>query len=179
MDDGARPLRDPRREVFVQQWLAGKSLGQAYQAAGYRGDRRDAWHVRRRPDVARRIDFIMDTRAKLYERSMVRAMKKSEVTMEKILTDYQSALDMARGQEKPDVIVKAADAQAKLVGLLRDRIEQGDVGDFHDVEDISEIIETIRKEKGDDAALFLMKAFGLNNPDHADIPDNTAEQTAA
>ncbi len=49
--------------------------------------------------------------------------KRADITEDRILTDYQDALALAKKQEKPDSIVNAATAQAKLVRLLRDRIE--------------------------------------------------------
>jgi hypothetical protein len=55
----------------------------------------------------------------------------------------------------------ASERKAKLVGLLRDRVEAGNVGDFDNMENISEVLEKVANEAGPDAALALAKAFGI------------------
>jgi hypothetical protein len=87
--------------------------------------------------------------------------KRADITEEKILTDYQEALQLAKAQQKPDAIVNAATAQAKLVGLLKDRIETKYVDDFDSMESISEILQAVEKQAGAEAALALSQAFGL------------------
>jgi len=91
-------------------------------------------------------------------------MKRSDITMDKILTDYQLALDMAKGQSNSANIVAAATAQAKLVGLLRERVETGAVGDFPDTQTIEGILETVAKEAGPENAMILASMFGLKVP---------------
>lgn len=110
--------------------------------------------IKSRPDVQRRIDELREKMA-----------KKADITMEKILTDYEDALAIAKRDQKPNEIVNAATAQAKLVGLLRDRVETGGVGEFDGMENISDIIQKVADEAGPEAAQALMKAFGI-------IPDN-------
>ena len=92
-------------------------------------------------------------------------MKRSDITMDKILTDYQLALDMAKGQANSANIVAAATAQAKLVGLLRERVETGAVGDFPDTTSIEGILETVAKEAGPENAMILAAMFGLKVPE--------------
>lgn len=82
--------------------------------------------------------------------------KRADITEDKILSDYQEALNMAKKQEKPADIVNAATAQAKLVGLLRDRQEIGEPGDFDDMENISDVIATVEAEEGPEAAAMLL-----------------------
>lgn len=91
-------------------------------------------------------------------------MKKSDITLEKVLTDYQHALDLAKGQQKASEIVAAATAQAKLVGLLRERVETGGVGDFGDTNSIADVLELVAKEAGPEAAMTLAAMFGLEVP---------------
>lgn len=85
-------------------------------------------------------------------------MKRADITIDKILSDYQFALDMAKAQEKPDSVVKAADSQAKIVGLLRERLETGQVGDFSDAESENEIINALTPEQRADLARLLIDA---------------------
>jgi hypothetical protein len=96
--------------------------------------------------------------------------KRADITEDKILTDYQIALEIAKEQAKPDSIVNAATAQAKLVGLLRDRIESGNVGEFDALDNVSDILEKVAQQAGPEAALALSKAFGLDTEQGSDEP---------
>ena len=96
---------------------------------------------------------------KRHQELLAQMAKRADITEDKILTDYQRA--MSREDAKPADIIAAATAQAKLVGLLRERIETGKPGDFENMENISDVIEAVRSQAGDDAANALMKAFGL------------------
>lgn len=91
-----------------------------------------------------------------------RHMRKADITVEKVLDDYQYALDLAKEQHKSGDIVAAAQAQAKLVGLLRERHEHGNIGDFGDVTDIATVLELVAQQAGPEAALAISQAFGLN-----------------
>lgn len=93
-----------------------------------------------------------------------RAMKKADITIDHILQKYEAAFSLAERQQKPSEMTAAATAQAKLVGLLRDRVETGAVGDFGDVNSISDILELVAKEAGPEAAMTLAAMFGLNIP---------------
>lgn len=98
-------------------------------------------------------------------------MKRSDITIDKILTDYQQALDLAKGQGNSPAIVNAAQAQAKLVGLLRERVETGAVGEFGDTTSIEGILEVVSKEVGPEAAMMMASMFGLSVPE-----SNTTKQ---
>lgn len=87
--------------------------------------------------------------------------KRADITVDKILSDYEQALQLAKAQEKPNEIVNAATAQAKLVGLLRERVETGSPGDFAAMDNISDVLEAVAEQVGPEVALALSKAFGL------------------
>lgn len=91
-------------------------------------------------------------------------MKKSDISLDKCLTDLQVSWDMSKGQGKAGDMIAATMAQAKLVGLLRDRIETGTVGEFGDTNSISDILELVAKEAGPEAAMTLAAMFGLKVP---------------
>ncbi len=82
---------------------------------------------------------------------------RADITENKILSDYEYALKLAKEQEKPDSIVSAATAQAKLVGMLKDKIEHSTSLD--DANSVSEILEIVAREVGSEAALALGRAF--------------------
>ena len=111
-----------------------------------------AYEALKRPEVKKRYEEI--------QRKMA---KRADITEDAILSKYQEAYDLAKTEVKPETMVSAATAQAKLVGLLRDRIETGEAGDFDKMENISEILEAVAAQAGPEAALALSKAFGLES----------------
>lgn len=147
----------PRHERFLREFIK-------------TGNQTEAW-MRVHPHMkGRRVAEAAASRAMSYpymraryEQLMERHMKKADISIEKILTDYQDALDMAKEQGKAGEIVSAATAQAKLVGLLRDRVEAGQVGDFDNIADISTILEMVAKESGQETANALARAFNLTS----------------
>lgn len=102
--------------------------------------------------------------------------KKSDITLDKVLTDCEAAIEMAKAQSKPNDLVNAAMAQAKLVGLLKDRTEIGAPGDFEGLENISDVLEKIEAEMGPEAALALARAWGYAK---ADEPVKTEDEQLA
>lgn len=104
--------------------------------------------------------------------------KKSDITMDKVLTDLETAIFMAKAQAKPNEIVSGAMAQAKVVGLLRDRVETGNVGDFDGMDNLSEILEKVAEEAGPEAALALSKALGVgeSTPEPVEEEDSQLAQ---
>lgn len=155
-------LKNPRQERFVrfylQEMASGGTATAAYKKV-YPGPKKfncataGACNLLRKPKIKRRIkEMRMDI------------MRKASITFEKILTDYQEALDLARAKGDPANIISAAREQAKLVGLLIDRKEVGSAGDFENMENISDILTAVANEAGPEAALALSQAFKLIGP---------------
>jgi len=91
-------------------------------------------------------------------------LKKADITVDRILNEYEEARILATEQAKPEAMLSASEKKAKLVGLLVDRREVGNAGEFEQLTDISGILEKVRQEAGLEAA----KAFGLDvNPNEA------------
>ena len=142
------------QEKFAYAYVKHNGNGAEAALAAYGNSSRNAARVRshrllQKPHVKRKIEEIRTKMA-----------KRSDITIEKILTDYQEALNIAKSQERASDMVAAATAQAKLVGLLRDRLETGQPGDFDHLDDISAIIEKVAAEVGPEAAQALLKALG-------------------
>lgn len=151
-----RPLTI-RQETFVREYV--KSGGNGPEAAikSFRCGSRNYARVRaclelKKPHVRRGVEILRN-----------RMAKRSDITIEKILTDYQDALTLAKEQSRPADIVNAATAQAKLVGLLRDRVETGQPGEFDHLDSVSDIIEKVAAEVGSEAAKALMKVLGYSD----------------
>lgn len=161
-------LKHIRHEYFVREYLkCGGNGAEAYR----RTARAYPWGSKWISDNDARVVACVilkrdDVKLRLQELRANMA-KKADITMEKILTDYEEALNIAKAQAKPNEIVNAATAQAKLVGLLRDRVEHGDVGDFEGMDNLSDIIAKVGEEIGPDAALALSKILGVDNAETA------------
>jgi hypothetical protein len=149
-------LKNQRHEKFAREYVKTGIGAEAYRRVYPRIDpietaKRNAYRLRTYAHIDKRIQELRQAMA-----------KRADITEDKILTDYQEALALAKAQEKPDSMVNAATAQAKLVGLLRDRVETGNAGDFDNMENISEVLEAVAAQSGPEAAMALAKAFGLD-----------------
>jgi len=157
-----RILLNPRHELFVREYLKemarGGTAAAAYRkiykgAKGFNCANAASWTLLHKPKIQSRIkEMRMDIR------------RKADITFEKILTDYQEALDLAREKGEPANIISAAREQAKLVGLLIDRKEVGAAGDFENMENISDILQAVSDQAGPEATLALSQAFQLIGP---------------
>lgn len=158
----SRELRNLRHEYFCREIILNGGNGtEAWRSVNERFPHSQrATHPKTYGVVAARLNKYPYIRKRIAELRAEMA-RKADITLEKVLTDYQLALDMAKSQGKPGEIVTAATAQAKLVGLLRDRIETGAVGDF-DSMDVGQILETVASEAGQEAANALAKIFGID-----------------
>ena len=69
------PLKNARHEIYIQQVLAGKTLKEAYLAAGYSRDpssiKGNAGKLRHRPDIAKRIESIQQYEAVAISRDLL------------------------------------------------------------------------------------------------------------
>lgn len=154
-----------RQERFVREYVKDGNGGGAYRKVygpqkHPAAPRTNAWKMLQKPHIRAKISEVRR-----------RMAKRSDITYEKILTDYQEALDIAKEQAKAGEIVAAATAQAKLVGLLRDRVEAGAPGDFTNLDNVSDIIEELAKQCGPEIALAVQKALGLDAAVEAPKPD--------
>lgn len=151
-------LKNPRHEQFAREYVKTGCGAEAYRRVYPRVKpletaKRNAYRLRTYAHVDQRIQELRQAMA-----------KRADITEDKILTDYQEALALAKEQQKPDSMVNAATAQAKLVGMLKDRIETKNVNDFENMDSISEILEAVATMAGPEAALALSKAFSLDKP---------------
>lgn len=151
----AKPVQTTiRQELFLRELMktgiAAEAWRRIYKPRSKTAAQVSAYKALKKPHIRRRYNELLE-----------RQMKKADISIDKILTDYQYALDRAKVQDKPGEMVSAATAQAKLVGLLRDRVETGAVGDFGDVQSVADILEIVGKEAGPEAALALANMFGV------------------
>jgi hypothetical protein len=149
-------LRNQRRELFVQAVVRGAKNGvnltEAYKAAGYVG----TGHV---AEVgASRLMSSDEVRARIAELTAP-AAKKAGLTLESLLVELETTIADARAAKQHSVVVQSLTLAAKLVGLLRDRVEIGGPGDFDQCNNIDEIARHFLGDAPVDEALALVDSM--------------------
>lgn len=91
-------------------------------------------------------------------------LKRSDITMEKLISDAEEARKLALRIDQPSAATGATTLQAKLVGLLVERKEQGQPGDFAGLSTPEQVMDAIRTELGEGAALALQAILGKPAP---------------
>lgn len=169
-------LKNERYEFFVREYikLGAENSTEAYRRTARKfGRKLTHWNsaaviggrlVKRAP-IKRRIQELRQ-----------QMIKRHDITIDKILNDYAEAMTLARSQGRADQLIAGATAQAKLVGLLRDRVETGAAGEFDTLDNISDVLEKVAEVVGPDVALALSKAMGLSEETEEAAPAPNEEQ---
>ena len=132
---------------------------------------------------AERIESIYAASSRLFNKPHIqkriqevnkRMITRADITEDRLLGKYEETYDLAKEQGKTADMVSATTAQAKLVGLLRDRLEAGAPGDFDNMENVSDVLAAVEKQAGPKAALALANALGVKEEEAVPEPD-TAE----
>jgi phage terminase small subunit len=146
------PALKPRPELFVQTLVRGAKHGisarQAYIAAGYtaRDGSADACASKllKTDKVKQRMEEI--TRP---------AVRKTQVSVESLLNELSQTIEDARSAKQHGVVIAALTLSAKLVGLLRERIDVNvEVGGTRD-----EILDRLERRHGSEAMSLLRAAL--------------------
>jgi hypothetical protein len=166
-----------RHEMFAREYLLnGENASAAYRLTARHFPNKPLVHPKSAAVVGYTILQRPEVKKRIYELRTIMA-KKSDITLDKLLTDIQEAMFMAKTQAKPNDVVNAALAQAKLVGLLRDRVEAGAVGDFDGIDDISAVLEKVSQDISPEVALALSKAFGYHTKETLETQSEPVEET--
>ena len=80
-------LRNPKHERFAQEIANGRSLVDAYKAAGFKPDFRNAKRLRDRKDIGQRVDQILTDRERRATLSTERAIEKAAITKADVITE--------------------------------------------------------------------------------------------
>lgn len=159
-----------RHEQFLREYILNGWCGQAAYRKVYGpvpSAKVQASKLLARPHIRKR-----------YNQMMKKILNRAEITEERILGKYEEAFNMAEAQGKPSDMISAASAQAKLVGLLRDRIEAGAPGEFNHLENISDVLEALSQQVSPEVAAKIGEALGII-PAIEHKQDESAEVLAA
>jgi phage terminase small subunit len=133
-------LKNQRRETFCRMIIeaAKRGLPQtwAYEKAGYHADGHSA-----EVNASRLLNYA-EIKARIAELGAP-AVRKTRVSIESLLNELETTINDARGDGQHSVVVNALTLSAKLVGLLRDRVEVGGVGEFSACESTEDVVAAL------------------------------------
>jgi len=140
-------LSNAKHELFCQHLALGKTASEAYEMAGYKPSRSNASVLRAKQNVSDRLNEIL-------QQSERKVVQKIEYTRDNILAELEEARQMALELKNPSAAWASAMAKARILGLIIDRREVGDVGAFDSWTD-----EQLVKE-----AARLARSLGIVGP---------------
>jgi hypothetical protein len=163
-------LRNQRRETFCRMIIeaAKRGLPQtwAYEKAGYQADGHSA-----EVNASRLLNYA-EIKARIAELGAP-AVRKTRVSIESLLNELEMTINDARGDGQHSVVVNALTLSAKLVGLLRDRVEIGGVGAFDACESAEQVVAALLSDQTPNEALasldVLRGEIERHAADHAHI----------
>ena len=87
---------------------------------------------------------------------IAQSTRRTRVTVESLLDQLDQTIEAARADGAHGVVVSALTLSAKLVGLLRERIEVGGAGEYAGAKDVGGIVEAFISEMGSPAEALAM-----------------------
>jgi hypothetical protein len=133
-------LSNAKHELYCQHLALGKTASEAYEMAGYKPSRSNASVLRAKQSVSDRLSEIL-------QQSESKVVQQIEYTRDSILAELEEARQMAIELKNPSAAWQAAMAKAKILGLIIDRREVGDVGRFDGFTDEQLVEEAARQAR--------------------------------
>jgi hypothetical protein len=157
-------LKLPRREQFAQNVAkspkTGSSLAECYVKAGYAARNHSAEQLGsqllKNIEVRNRVDEILRP-----------AVAKTRVTVESLIAELETTIGDARAAKQHTVVVNALGLSAKLVGLLRDRVEVGGVGEFDAYDTVEDVVRAFMADRTPTEALAVLDELRAAIEQHA------------
>ena len=133
-------LSNAKHELFCQHLALGKTASEAYEMAGYKPSRSNASVLRAKQNVSDRLNEIL-------QQSERKVVQKIEYTRDNILAELEEARQMALELKNPSAAWASAMAKARILGLIIDRREVGEVGAFDALTDEELVSEAAKKAR--------------------------------
>jgi hypothetical protein len=150
------PLKNQKHEIFCRKIIEAaqnaQTQGWAYRQAGY--DCENGASEAAASRLLRNVT-ITDRIAELG----APAVKRTRVSVESLLVELQTTIDDARASKQHSVVVNALTLSAKLVGLLRERVEIGAAGAFGECTDLPQLVEALLVDTTPAEALETLDAL--------------------
>jgi terminase small subunit-like protein len=124
------PLKNPKHEAFVHNYLKCGDATEAFALTGYTRDSANAHRLLKRPQVQARLRELQDEIA-----------AKVPITIESLIGELEEARQHATGKNQFAAAIKAILGKAQLAGLLveRSKVEVTNTSPFAGLEDSHEI----------------------------------------
>jgi phage terminase small subunit len=113
-------LNNARHERFCLGLVEGKSVVEAYEAAGYKPDRGNASTLHSKFHIQARVSELQNE-----------AVKGTTLTVQSLLDELESARQQASNLKQLSASARAIEAKARISGLLVQKMEVGGPGDFN------------------------------------------------
>jgi phage terminase small subunit len=107
------PLRNTKHERFAQELAEGKSMSEAYEAAGYKPNRSHASRLVAKGNIKGRVAELQDA-----------AAAETQVTVESLINEAADIQERATKAGQYSAAIAALVAKAKLAGRWMERAEQ-------------------------------------------------------
>ena len=107
------PLRNTKHERFAQELAEGKSMSEAYEAAGYKPNRSHASRLVAKGNIKGRVTELQDA-----------AAAETQVTVESLINEAADIQRRATKAGQYSAAIAALIAKAKLAGRWVERAEQ-------------------------------------------------------
>ena len=137
-------LSKSRHELFAQAVANGRSLDDAYSDAGFVRNRGNASKLMRNTAIQSRVDELLQERAK---GTLQKTVTETQYTRERLLGYLEEAREIAIEKENPTGVTAATIGMARILGLIIDRREVGDVGAFDNMTDEELIAAAAKKAR--------------------------------
>jgi hypothetical protein len=121
-------LQNPRQEKYAQELAAGKSAAEAYELAGYKPNYGNCIRLKGNERVAARLDEIL-------QESTKKIVQHIEYTRDALLSELEEARQLALKRGQASAAAQCSIGKAKILGLIIDRREVGEVGAFDHMTD--------------------------------------------
>jgi hypothetical protein len=126
-------------------------LDAAYEKAGFKPNQRNSSRIRKLSVDGRIAELLNERASKIVEKVAIEV----EYTREKLLAELERARQVAEEAKNGSAMAMATLGKAKILGLIIDRREVGDVGAFDHLTD-EELVQEAKKRAA---------ALGLDLPD--------------
>ena len=145
-------LKNVRRELFAQAIAkspgTGQSATQCYLSAGYRAEGHGA------EVAASRLLSQVEVQQRIAEITAP-AVRKTRVTVASLIEQLDGIIDGASVDKQWGAAGSATTTKAKIAGLLRERLEIGNVGDFADCKTPEDVADALIEDHDGDARAAL------------------------
>ena len=137
-------LKNARHERFATEISNGETLTKAYTKAGYKEHRGNASMLYQNEVVQNRVSEILAERTGVVTKKYAVEV---EYTREKLIGYLEEARGIAIDKENSNGVTAATLGMARILGLIIDRREVGEVGAFDHLTDEELVREAVRKAR--------------------------------